>query len=257
MCGLFGYKLLEKPKISKSQHRRLTEALAIFAEERGDQSWGVAYIDNGEWKVHKEARSILRAKEYPLSKTAFFHTRLSTVGKVCEANAHPFIIDGVIGAHNGIVHNHYQLNRERGHFEVDSQHLVKMRANREDGSGASAYGVVITARPESENIELVKFNGGDLSVYSTRAGIVFASVKAKLELALEFADLMDGAFAYQVLENKVYEARQDGLFFTKEEFRPQKSQYTKTWQDYRGGFGSNHGVSISKIRDFTGVNLLE
>lgn len=48
------------------------------------------------------------------------HTRQATTGAVTSENAHPFLDDGILFAHNGMIYNH----KEFGKYEVDSQSLI-------------------------------------------------------------------------------------------------------------------------------------
>src|SRR5687768_3678888 len=116
MCGLFGW-YLQRPD------RRvipLGAALTVLMDKRGDDSWGFyAY----SWKHDKTAMdapvykrglgtfaSGVNSRSLRGHTMLLAHSRSASVGDVTEANAHPFKIDHIVGAHNGGIGNHLMLN---------------------------------------------------------------------------------------------------------------------------------------------------
>lgn len=121
MCGLFG-------GIGKLSSNRMI-ALGSMNEERGTDSVGLAYVDKGHLTVAKIAErpcvglNITLKKavtEAAISGMFIGHTRQATQGQVTSRNAHPFLVDNIVFAHNGIILN----DDEFGVYEVDSESLI-------------------------------------------------------------------------------------------------------------------------------------
>lgn len=121
MCGLFA-------GVGKLNSNRIV-SLGSMNEDRGTDSTGLAYLKSNEIIVEKIAEraavalnlSLRKAvTEAALSGMFIGHTRLATKGTICSANAHPFLIDGIVFAHNGIIGN----DKDFGDYTVDSMSLI-------------------------------------------------------------------------------------------------------------------------------------
>src|SRR4051812_29223674 len=107
MCGLLaGSGTLDVKTLAK---------LGKQNAERGTDSAGIAWLEKGEPTIAKIAQHPVEAYRDTLwnllgeaSKSGVMigHTRMATTGKVCHANAHPFLKDGIAFAHNGVIQNH-------------------------------------------------------------------------------------------------------------------------------------------------------
>jgi hypothetical protein len=106
-------------------------ALGCLSEGRGSDSAGVGWLRRDAVPHFlKIAQNPLVA--YPVTLRGAIrsaarhgspligHTRQATTGAVTSENAHPFLSDGILYAHNGIIWNHEDF----GVFEVDSQALI-------------------------------------------------------------------------------------------------------------------------------------
>jgi glutamine phosphoribosylpyrophosphate amidotransferase len=121
MCGIFsGVGTL-------SSNRMI--ALGSMNEERGVDSVGIAYVMDNEVRIAKIAERpcvglniTLRKEVTEAAVSGMFigHTRQATQGTVSSRNAHPFLMDGIAFAHNGIIIN----DDDFGNYEVDSESLI-------------------------------------------------------------------------------------------------------------------------------------
>lgn len=110
MCGIIGY-IGEKKAVPV-----LIEGLRRL-EYRGYDSAGVAYLEDGDIKVHRSVgklsnlEGVLDGKRTS-SKIGIGHTRWATHGKPSEENAHPHQSGSLIIVHNGIIENYLSLKKE-------------------------------------------------------------------------------------------------------------------------------------------------
>jgi hypothetical protein len=195
MCGLFGFSL--RAPVARGQLEDMLIVLALENERRGDDSWGFWSNNLG---VKKGIGSITTADEYyrPMTRatTVMAHTRWATTGKVIAENSHPFEIRNLIGAHNGVVSNHWELNHkyERG-YAVDSMHIFGHMANNLSLSEVHAYGAItFVNKRRPDRVCMGRFNGGSLSLWGIGRpdrpkGVVWSSDKDAVKKALRLAHL--------------------------------------------------------------------
>lgn len=205
MCGIAGYSCFKEydPRISTAM-----TLLGLYMQERGRRSWGwtdgtqvvksVGVLEDG-WNA-----------SFFGYKQAALHTRQPTTGVVSEKNAHPFKIGDIIGMHNGIVHNHDELNKKYNrNCDVDSEHIfhhIHDGVNLED---IRAYGAVVYWK--DGQIYLGRFNNGDLTLVRTEAGFFFASTRSSLEKTLRMSGLAKRAIYYKLKEDRLYKLNGDKL----------------------------------------------
>ena len=144
MCGLAGW--IGSPDVSNNVRRRRAntlEALMMCNISRGDNATGIATVfSDGSSRVLKQpvpstvfvndvtVRSHIRERGVYM---AMGHTRLGTMGANSQQNAHPFIEQDVIGAHNGIIWNWKEVEDILGGqykrpLAVDSQVIFRLLA---------------------------------------------------------------------------------------------------------------------------------
>jgi len=126
MCGLFGYITNKDTLLTVEQRKKRTRiaiALGISMETRGEDSTGISLIG----KKYDILKAIKPASKFlPKIKNSFDfkhnlligHTRFATIGAITNRNAHPFLINNIIGAHNGSVDNYLTFDHKG---EVDSE----------------------------------------------------------------------------------------------------------------------------------------
>ena len=130
MCSLFGW-LNYEGIMPHRMLRKLTQALANAAEERGTDAAGISYVRDGEVVIYKRPKPAHKLHFNPPDGTAAImgHTRMATQGdKSQNSNNHPF--RSVAGdtefafAHNGVLWNDKQLRKDKlipdTYIETDS-----------------------------------------------------------------------------------------------------------------------------------------
>lgn len=135
MCALFGwldYKHIIPHKVLK----KLTQALANAAEERGTDAAGISYVKNGKVTIFKRPKPAHKIHfNAPDGTTAIMgHTRLTTQGnQKFNQNNHPFYghADKYFAfAHNGVLYNDIELRKAKNlpdtHIETDSYVAVQL-----------------------------------------------------------------------------------------------------------------------------------
>jgi len=113
MCGLLGFS-------GKNNYNVHLIRLLFFANEtRGIHSSGY-YSENKNFEfknrlfkeIGKVSETMLPRFNPKPDKLFIGHTRAATVGEKTLDNAHPFMFDNVVGAHNGTLKNHKRLLKE-------------------------------------------------------------------------------------------------------------------------------------------------
>jgi len=130
MCSLFGW-LDYEGVMPHRMLRKLTQALANAAEERGTDAAGISYVRNGEVVIYKRPKPAHKLHFNPPEETraVMGHTRMTTQGDgKFNYNNHPFA--GIAGdtsfafAHNGVLWNDKELRKDKlipdTHIETDS-----------------------------------------------------------------------------------------------------------------------------------------
>lgn len=136
MCALFGW-LDYKGIVSYKILKKLTQALANAAEERGTDASGISYVSDGKITIYKRPKPAhkLRFNVPDGTKAVMGHTRMATQGdKSQNFNNHPF--SGTAGdisfafAHNGVLWNDKELRHDKKlpdtHIRTDSYIAVQL-----------------------------------------------------------------------------------------------------------------------------------
>ena len=132
MCGLFGFVHYGNTPLEKLTG--LTNSLAEHSAIRGTDATGIAYVQNGNIQIHKEAKSAYAMDfKHPDNVHALIgHTRHATHGEAKKNyNNHPFF--GKAGntrfalAHNGVLWNNRSfMNLPKTRIETDSYISVQL-----------------------------------------------------------------------------------------------------------------------------------
>jgi hypothetical protein len=188
MCGIFGFTKVNQ------RTRAMAPFLALAMEQRGQQSWGYAFL------THDNA---LHSNKFPdnifhdwmkkgrpprNSRAIIYHTRAASMGAITRANAHPFTMKTlgggtIVGIHNGVVTNHAELNNENDtKYTVDSQqiwhHLSKgLDTKNIKGWGSTCCFIQDKADHDKSYMCFLRFNHDCLNVYRLPDddGFVFCS----------------------------------------------------------------------------------
>ena len=119
MCALFGW-LDYKHIVPYNLLKKLTQALANAAEERGTDAAGISYIKDGKVTIYKRPKPAHKLKFtfHEDTRAVMGHTRLTTQGnQKLNYNNHPF--SGTAGdtsfafAHNGVLYNDRELRKDK------------------------------------------------------------------------------------------------------------------------------------------------
>lgn len=173
MCGLAGLSINQTPaKSERKQLSDLVRTMCVAAAKRGVDSWGFGIVDSKE--VLYSARGLGSIEKVmdaiPLfGRSLMLHTRHGTVGEATIANAHPFSLEGILGAHNGVVQNHRSLETlDKRRYPVDSMALLARIGKGENASDVQAWGAVswIDEGSPGEGVRLARLPSGSLQVFS-------------------------------------------------------------------------------------------
>lgn len=217
MCGIFGWSV--RGDVDPDLAARLGIVGGILAEamdDRGGHAWGSYRAGAGVDRGLGELAPSGFVPRLATSSAMFAHTRYATIGDRDDvANAHPFVVGRITGAHNGAVWNHAEINARYGRrFAVDSMHVFAHLDERRPLAELTGYGAVefVDARRPA-SIFLGTFANGQLAVVRVpdADAVVWASTIAPIKRALAIAGLGRGARELRVTEGRLYVAV-DGRF---------------------------------------------
>lgn len=218
MCGIFGYSF-KNGKMSPARRAILAANLARYNDERGGDSWGVVGLDDDEPQIARGLGDLSdNAFELCEHNTLFAHTRWSSCGETNLKNAHPFKIGNIVGAHNGMIHNHEELCKKyRRKFEVDSMHIFAHLNEGRSFEELIGYGAIEWIyRDEPNEIYLSKLVDGELAIYGVgddednTDGVIWSSSFKHLQKAMSAAGI-DNVFRYEVRRGNVFMVKNGAL----------------------------------------------
>jgi glucosamine 6-phosphate synthetase-like amidotransferase/phosphosugar isomerase protein len=256
MCALFGwldYKHITPYKILK----KLTQALANAAEERGAYAAGISYIHDGKVTIFKRPKPAHKIHfNAPDGTTAIMgHTRLTTQGnQKFNQNNHPFYghADKEFSfAHNGVLYNDVELRKEKHlpntHIETDSYVAVqlieaqkKLDFDSLKNMAEAVHGnFTFTALDEENSLYIIKGSNPMCLLHFEMLGIyVYASTESIMKNALRKVNML--SFLYTRIETAhgdIIKIDKNGTitrseFEGKEDFRYASfMRYYDDWED--------------------------
>ena len=223
MCGIAGWNLTEKPG------NEFFSTLAAVMQSRGEQAYGVYHGG----MISKGVGPIL--EKLPAAKMAslagFLHTRHATHGDVIAANAHPFAMGDLVGAHNGVLSNHFELNTaHKRNFAVDSMHIFQHILDGLPMDDLKGYGAIEYFRDGAFYVGCC--NDGSLEVALTSIGVVWASTADAITCACGQAAVELKHF-YKVEQGKMYRIESDAMYTTDLTFTmSERPKDAKGWESY-------------------------
>lgn len=200
MCGLVGMagNIVD-------QDKKALMLLMRFDVSRGWDSTGLGVITEKEGDIHVHKQ--VGPPEYlfaindnfnsvgiytgPRGKVFIGHNRAATKGEVSNENAHPFVHDGIVGAHNGTLTSVHTLERGK-EFDVDSE-AIFWNLSQYDAESVinSIYGAYALTWYDDSNEKLHVIRNKERPLFWARRTdkdvVYWASEKWMLEQALRLA----------------------------------------------------------------------
>ena len=252
MCSLFGW-LDYKGIVPHKMLRKLTQALANAAEERGTDAAGISFVNDGKVVIYKRPKPAHRIHFHVPDGTVAVlgHTRMTTQGDgKFNENNHPF--PGHAGdtsfafAHNGVLWNDKELRKEKHlpatNIETDSYIGVQLIESQGDLSFDSmrymaecVHGsFTFTVLDEYNNLCIIKGSNPMYLLHFPVLGLyVYASTESIMKKALKQVGLHKFAMErVETVEGDILRIDKNGEI-TRSEFEPKvfRSKYG-SWYGY-------------------------
>lgn len=237
MCGIFGWSFKESFfNKNYDKIRFMGYLLCRLNDKRGGHSWGWYDLENINRDLGDITEDFLKLE---IKSTILAHTRYASTGAKTIENAHPFEIGDIIGAHNGMVYNHLEMNQKypARDCSVDSQHIFWHISEQLNLSELEGYGAIWFTKKDDNRIYLGKFNSGVLAIAKVmdkkenQIGTVFSSDKDHLSHALQISGF--NFIEYQVNNKNLYYIKNNILYITKEQLDISKrTSFVSTVKNY-------------------------
>lgn len=219
MCGIGGFSF-KQDMFSEGQRAILAATLGRLNDRRGGTSWGIYIPDEKNYRIIKGLGTIAENVHRMVGlDEVMLHTRLKTTGEGSVQNAHPFTIGNIIGSHNGVLNNHYELNnRYSRSFEVDSMHIFAHLNEDKPLDEIKGYGTIQWVEKNYPNMMyLCNVRNGSLSIVTVGKdpnkpeGVVWSSDEDHLLEALIAAGIEDFEYV-EAKEGEVYCVYEGDIF---------------------------------------------
>ena len=250
MCSLFGW-LDYKSIVPYPILRKLTQALANAAEERGTDAAGISYVKGSDVVIYKRPKPAHKIHfNVPVNTVAVMgHTRMATQGdKKHNYNNHPFYGHADVDfafAHNGVLYNDTTLRRDKHlpdtHIETDSYiavQLIEQQGKLDFDTLASMAETVqgnftFTVLDENNSLYIVKGSNPMCLLHFETLGIyVYASTESIMKKALKKIGWQ--VFPYtriDTVEGDIIKIDNKGIF-SRDVFEMQRYTRYLNWYDY-------------------------
>ena len=249
MCALFGwldYKGIVPHKILK----KLTQALANSAEERGTDASGISYVRDGRVVIFKRPKPAhkLRFNVPDGTKAVMGHTRLTTQGtQKFNYNNHPFpghADKEFAFAHNGVLYNDKDLRKDKKlpdtYIETDSYVAVQLIEQQgkldfnslknmaEDVEGNFTF----TVLDENNSLYIVKGSSPMFLIHFEALGLyVYASTESIMMNALKKVGIHKFSFSkIKTIDGDIIRIDSKGIV-TRSEFESYNNFKYNSWYD--------------------------
>jgi predicted glutamine amidotransferase len=152
--------LLEAPDNLEAQSRRNPDGTGLgwFDED------GTPHVDKQPIAAFEDRRFVSDARHVS-SRTFIAHVRHASTGALTVANTHPFLLDGMLFAHNGVIKGLEELDRELGPAlqrvggQTDSERFFALIWKGTQGPGASiAEAIDAAARWVADELPIYAIN---------------------------------------------------------------------------------------------------
>ena len=250
MCALFGW-LDYKGIVSCKLLKKLTQALANAAEERGTDASGISYIHDGNVVIYKRPKPAhkIRFAAPDDTRAMMGHTRMTTQSnEKYNYNNHPFLGHADISfalAHNGVLYNDKALRREKQlpetFIETDSYialQLIEQQKKLDFSSlqfmAESVQGnFTFTVLDVENTLYIIKGNNPMCLLHFADLGLyVYASTESILAKALKKINLLNVPFSkIEVTQGEILRISSDGLL-TRSKFKVQDNFDSIAWMQY-------------------------
>lgn len=250
MCALFGwldYKHIVPYKVLK----KLTQALANAAEERGTDAAGISYIRDGKVVIYKRPKPAHKIHfNAPDGTTAIMgHTRLTTQGnQKFNQNNHPFLghADKEFAfAHNGVLYNDTALrksnNLPKTNIETDSYVAVqlieqqkKLDFNSLKNMAETVQGnFTFTTLDEENSLYIIKGSNPMCLLHFEMLGLyIYASTESIMKNALKKVGLKNFPYTkVETVHGDIIKIDSSGII-TRSEFERKEDFRYASWLKY-------------------------
>lgn len=276
MCALFGwldYKHIIPHKVLK----KLTQALANAAEERGTDAAGISYIRDGKVVIFKRPKPAHKVRfNAPEDTTAVMgHTRLTTQGnQKFNFNNHPFhghADKEFAFAHNGVLYNDEELRKTKNlpatHIQTDSYIAVQLierqgklnfdslKSMAEDVQGNFTF----TVLDEENSLYIIKGSNPMCLLHFKQLGIyIYASTESIMKNALKKVELQSlPCNKIEIVHGDIIKIDSKG-FISRSEFENKEDSRYASWLRYYDDFEDDdytrHEQLLLEMCNCYGVN---